>query len=190
MPHGHGAFADALGTRRGDVVEPHHVEHGRAHVAHQRGALEQAQHHDRHDRLAQLLPEILPAGRGQVGTRARATSAELLCLGFERLRAVGVLRSDLRCPFSGAEISAAHDRYAEQLRMARAERVTASVLDSALTAPERNTLAIVQARLCDQPMDPTAEIIPIKRPKKKTLKDLQDAGRRARERLGLSPDSD
>ena len=102
----------------------------------------------------------------------------------------GVLRSDLRCPFSGAEISAAHDRYAEQLRMARAERVTASVLDSALTAPERNTLAIVQARLCDQPMDPTAEIIPIKRPKKKTLKDLQDAGRRARERLGLSPDSD
>jgi len=42
-----GAFGDALGAGGGDIVEPDHVEHGRAHIARPGRALEEAEHGDR-----------------------------------------------------------------------------------------------------------------------------------------------
>ena len=73
----HLALADALGARRGDVVEPDDVEHRGAHVAHQRGALEQAEHRDRHDRLLDMLPVPAPAGGVDVGAVDEGQPVEL-----------------------------------------------------------------------------------------------------------------
>src|SRR5207248_1653188 len=55
VPDDDRALADALGAGGRDIVEPDDVEHGGPHVAHQRRALEQAEHRHRHDRLLELL---------------------------------------------------------------------------------------------------------------------------------------
>ena len=73
----HDALGEALGARRGDVVEADHVEHGRAHVARPGGALEQAEHGDRHDRLPEVLPVPAPAGRRDVGAVDEGQPVEL-----------------------------------------------------------------------------------------------------------------
>ena len=49
-------LGEPLGAGGVDVVEPDHVEHGRAHEAGEGGALEEAEHGHRHDRLARRAP--------------------------------------------------------------------------------------------------------------------------------------
>ena len=61
------ALAEALGARRGHVVEADDVEHRGAHVARHRRPERQPEHRDRHDRLAEVLPEPAPAGLADVG---------------------------------------------------------------------------------------------------------------------------
>ena len=61
VPARHRAVGQALGAGRRHVVEPRHVEHGRAHVAGVGGGLEEAEHADRHDRLPDMPPEPAPA---------------------------------------------------------------------------------------------------------------------------------
>jgi len=100
----------------------------------------------------------------------------------------GSLRYDLCCPF-GAASADAQQRFASDLRAARGGVVARAVIHSAMNATEKAAIAGLEKLNAESNGLSNTEATPKRKrvTSKKTLDNLLDSGRRARERRGQRP---
>jgi hypothetical protein len=91
----------------------------------------------------------------------------------------GDLRKDLNCPFSGTDIQSQRQAYEEELRKARAAVVANEVIKSAMTMSEKKAIEGIASQ-----SSPTGSVQTnhSRKRSRRTLEDLQTAGRKANER--------
>lgn len=89
----------------------------------------------------------------------------------------GDMKQDLKCPFEDDGSLESIEKYKEQLRNARREKVVAAVIDSSLSVEERKRHEEIKQRAGEPVVTKPATVIKMPRVKK-TARSLIDAGRR------------